>query len=752
MAGDTILKRTAAAFTAVFLAASIFTGCGDKSDTSEDNTSAENNTSSSDEVSSADLGYVNADWSYGQVEIGGGGFVTGVFSTCEEGVYYARTDVGGAYRWDESEQRWKSLSYWVSESDVGLLGIDGLAVDPNDASKVYLIAGTEYFSGGETAVLCSSDYGETFEVVDVSDLIRVHGNGMGRGNGERIAVDPNNSDVIFIGGRTGGMIKSTDGGKTWESVSSFPVTSTSNGNGINSIAFDSTSSVSDGVTQRIYASVSQKNTDDGNFFVSEDGGNTWSLVENAVNEYMPERIKLDSEGNVYVVYANNEGPWNCALGGVYRYNASDKSCESIAPELQSYGDIVIDPNDNNRLILVSTGIWKEQPNGSFGDVFYTSTDGGKTWTNIMDKITMSTNGMSWIENCAIHWCCSLAINPFNADEILVTSGNGIFACDNIWSDSPEFYFDARGIEETVPMDIISMDDYPLVSAVGDYDGFVHDDIYTPASRHSTTVTIGSTTSITIAYQNRDLWAKVGGSSSEQLLVYSTDGGTNWNYIENSPEEGKIFYNGSVALTADGSRLIWSSENGLTAYYTEDWGETWNAVSGIVGSGVYLIGDPENSDYVYGCGNGNVYISSDGGKSFSKMSLVNPSYNRLCVIPGEEGSFYIAGGAGLYKATDHGENVELVQNAVRCEAVSIGKAKNDGDPYVIYIYGTTVGNDTTGIYMSEDNGATWSRVNDDSHQFGGTGNGTFISGDMNVYGRCYMSTVGLGIIYCDKNEK
>jgi preprotein translocase subunit SecG len=55
MAGDTILKRTAAAFTAVFLAASIFTGCGDKSDTSEDNTSAENNTSSSDEVSSADL-------------------------------------------------------------------------------------------------------------------------------------------------------------------------------------------------------------------------------------------------------------------------------------------------------------------------------------------------------------------------------------------------------------------------------------------------------------------------------------------------------------------------------------------------------------------------------------------------------------------------------------------------------------------------------------------------------------------------
>ena len=47
---------------------------------------------------------------------------------------------------------------------------------------------------------------------------------------------------------------------------------------------------------------------------------------------------------------------------------------------------------------------------------------------------------------------------------------------------------------------------------------------------------------------------------------------------------------------------------------------------------------------------------------------------------------------------------------------------------------------------------WVRVNDDLHQFGGIGNGEFIAGDMNVYGRCYIATVGLGIAYCDKNEK
>ena len=32
--------------------------------------------------------------------------------------------------------------------------------------------------------------------------------------------------------------------------------------------------------------------------------------------------------------------------------------------------------------------------------------------------------------------------------------------------------------------------------------------------------------------------------------------------------------------------------------------------------------------------------------------------------------------------------------------------------------------------------------------GGPGNGYFVVGDMNKYGRVYMSTVGLGIVYGD----
>ena len=59
------------------------------------------------------------------VAIGGGGFVSAVIpSRSEAGVVYARTDVGGAYRWDKRAGRWVALLDWLGDADTGLLGVD----------------------------------------------------------------------------------------------------------------------------------------------------------------------------------------------------------------------------------------------------------------------------------------------------------------------------------------------------------------------------------------------------------------------------------------------------------------------------------------------------------------------------------------------------------------------------------------------------------------------------------------------------
>ncbi|MFJ6755384.1 hypothetical protein ACIQNK_10205 [Streptomyces sp. NPDC091273] len=52
---------------------------------------------------------------------------------------------------------------------------------------------------------------------------------------------------------------------------------------------------------------------------------------------------------------------------------------------------------------------------------------------------------------------------------------------------------------------------------------------------------------------------------------------------------------------------------------------------------------------------------------------------------------------------------------------------------------------TGLFRSTDGGATWVRINDDQHQFGGTAINV-ISGDPDVYGRACLGGYGRGVVY------
>lgn len=54
-----------------------------------------------------------------------------------------------------------------------------MCVDPNDDDTLYLLCGCAYFSDARTVIFRSRDAGETFEEIDVTDLIQVHGNGYG---------------------------------------------------------------------------------------------------------------------------------------------------------------------------------------------------------------------------------------------------------------------------------------------------------------------------------------------------------------------------------------------------------------------------------------------------------------------------------------------------------------------------------------------------------------------------------------------
>ena len=233
--------------------------------------------------------------------------------------------------------------------------------------------------------------------------------------------------------------------------------------------------------------------------------------------------------------------------------------------------------------------------------------------------------------------------------------------------------------------------------------------------------------------------------------YSEDRGVTWSNKVTAPVSGQNGHGGSVAISADGSTFYWAPDNMAFVFWSDDKGKTWNQSEGGM-SAKRLIADPVNPDYLYAASGSTFYYSDDRGKTFTANSELSVfTSTRPVVEAGVEGKIYYPA-MGLQVSTDHGKTFTRLSTVSNCQMVGLGRGKNDGDPAVIYIWGQPTSDDPVGLYWSTDEGATWSRINDDNHQFGGTGNGKFVYGDWNKYGRVYMSTLGLGVVYGDLIEE
>lgn len=693
------------------------------------------------------LAQTSASYTWDNVAIGGGGFVSAVIpSKTEQGMVYARTDVGGAYRWDKTNARWVSLLDWVSEDEVGYLGAESLAIDPKNAAKVYILAGISYFNNGKTAILRSSDYGQTFAITDVSNQFKAHGNGMGRQNGEKLVVDPGSSNILYAGTRWNGLFKSTDSGVTWSRLAGLNVTTTPNENGISFVTLDPLS-VSGSVAQRIFVGVSRFGSVGANFYRSNDAGATFTAVSGAPTALMPQRAALASDGNLYITYANGAGPhghWAqpepMDLGEVWKYSISSGAWTKVTPSgyTRAFGGISVDPNNAQRLLLSTINTYMQQGD-AWGDRIFISTNGGTSWTDVIARgFAKDSGGVSWIAGNSIHWAGSIEFDPFDTKAAWVTSGNGIFKTSNIDATTTTWTFNVKGLEETVPLNLVSVPNGPVVSVIGDYDGFRHTDITQYAPIH--TPRMGSTTGLDFAALNTAILVRSGGGDTP-AMYYSTDTGASW--TKTASMNGK---NGQVALSANGSVLLHNPADSTTTYRSTNFGSSWAAVTGLSTANLRPVADPVNTNKFYAYNNGTMMVSTDAGISFvAKGSLASGGSNVIRVAPGKEGDVWVPlMGGGLARSTNSGTSFTTLSNVSYCGAIGFGKAATGATYPTIYIWGNVSG--VRGIWRSTDTGATWVRVNDDSHEYGGPANGQFVVGDMNTYGIVYMSTAGRGVVY------
>ena len=741
---------------------------------------------------------IESTYEWGPVYIGGGGFVSGIVVGQKE--MYLRTDVGGAYRYDYDNKKWVQLFGFLNEAKKGFLSVSGIAIDPKDDNIVYFLCGCAYFSDAKTSIFKTTDGGKTFTEVDVTDLIQIHGNGDGRECSEPISIDPDNTNIIYAGGDvTAGdscLIKSIDGGKTWKPVLGYdklgfykeqikwPAWTDHMTRALTKGEYNTQNGVA---VIKVYGGkvyVGTSINGQANIHVADVDKDEFSVLSKDLpTANYPLSITDDGNGNIFFTYIAGLA-FGGSAGGAYKYNIETGKVTDISPNKNAIGMITADRKNPKNLVARTCGVWSDQwyekewtdTSIAWGDHFFRSNDGGETWLDITpgqqigrfsdNPVQISNpidiNGYKWIYGKAIHWGSGILIDPRNSDKIWLTSGNGVFACDNVWAEKEiQFYFDPKGVEEVVALDMVSVKGGNAFSAIGDYDGYIHSDIHQIGIQY--TPNMGSTAVIAVCHQDPKIMARF--SENEGKGYYSKDSGETWTQMKNG---GGTSGKGAIAKIGSIYRIFHTSDYGIS--YTDDFGDTWSKSEGLVGSkpfGIlvefsdpniiysytakfnpYWIYDTTKSEPTLDDAQYDLAVSTDGGKTFTNQ-IVCPYdqcdvANRIAYL-GKGQIVVAAGWQGAFISNDYGKTVKKLDTVFYCKTIGYGAPEKEGGINTLFMYGKPNTDDIEGLYRSTDAGKTWVLINT-KNLYGGTGNGNFIVGDLNTFGMLYMSTVGCGIIY------
>ncbi|MFY1687125.1 cellulose binding domain-containing protein [Plantactinospora sp. WMMB782] len=726
-------------------------------------------------------------YSWKNVRIDGGGFVPGiVFNPTERNLIYARTDIGGAYRWEQASQSWTPLLDWVGWDRWGWNGVLSIATDPVQTNRVYAAVGmyTNDWDPNNGAILRSTDKGNTWQAYQLP--FKVGGNMPGRGQGERLAVDPNRNSVVYYGAEGGnGLWRSTDHGATWAKVGNFPNAGNYaqdpndpngylNGNqGVTWVSFDRSTGTAGNTTQTIYVGVADKANP---VYRSTNGGTSWERIAGQPTGYLAHKGVVDPVGGfLYIATSDTGGPYDGGKGDVWKFNRSTGAWTQISPVPSSsadayfgYSGLTIDRQNPNTIMVATQISWWPDA------IFFRSTDGGATWTRAWDftsypdrskRYTMDISSVPWLtfganpappeETPKLGWMNeSVEIDPFDGNRLMYGTGATIYGTTNLrdWDSGGTVTIRpmVRGLEETAVLDLVSPPTgAPLVSGLGDIGGFRHTNLDAVPATMFTQPVFTSTTSLDFAELNPGIMVRAGNFTDadrpgDSHVAFSTDGGTNW---FQGQEPGGINSGGTVAAATDGSRFVWApGDAGQQVVYSVGYGNSWSQSSGIPANAT-IEADRVNPNRFYGYSAGRFYLSTNGGQSFTATAATGlpASGARFKAVAGAEGDVWLAGETGIFRSTDSGATFTKLSNVSSAVNVGFGRAAPGRAYPAVFAVATVDG--VRGVYRSDDAGAAWVRINDDQHQYGNMGEA--LTGDPRVYGRVYLGTNGRGILVADR---
>jgi hypothetical protein len=731
--------------------------------------------------------------SWTSVKWGGGGYVTGlIYHPTSANVMYARTDIGGAYRWNNSNGSWTPITDGAgfNAGEGTFHGVESIALDPTNDNKVYLATGMYSHNWDGTPIngriYVSGDRGASWTHYDLP--FPVGGNEDARAIGERMKLDPTNPSTLFYASRTAGLWKSTNSGQTWtqtglsskvltaaeiQGLGTAPV-------GVEQIIFDNSNVGGGATTWIMYAAIApdyvQKAGLSSTMYKSTNGGFSWapvSVPSNVSGYFVPHMLRTN-DGNYYVVFNKNAGQGAQGPGYLYRFGGvtNGETWTQLSTTTQGgYGGVsVYGTGATARIALAVTGTWSAgQP------VVQLSDNGGATWREIADGMQHWGGGYrGWVDD--------IEIDPANKDHIMHVHGGGVWETWNASAASPSWDVPLNNFEETATLALVTPPagaSYKFVNSAGDIGTWVQTDLAATPTRAPTS-----------AWSNGNaadvLWSDptyivsagvINGTPAVAFGSWSGDSGNTWSNFATLPTGAAANTAESASIvTAFRNNAIWAPANSVPSYTTNN-GASWTstnlpALSAVgISRGYRLVVDRKNPNKVYAYDSGGaswsnlpgkVYVSTDGGHNFT-LSQGSVSANlapngwyatSLAVNPNVEGDLWLADGNAVYHSTNSGASWTKLNGFATIAAngstgqlqgasvIALGKAQT-GSSYSAAVYVVGAMNGVWGVYHSDDGGATWARFNDDAHQYGGIG---VMAADWNTYGRIYFSGTGRGLVY------
>ncbi|MCF0053448.1 Ig-like domain-containing protein [Dyadobacter sp. LJ53] len=674
-------------------------------------------------------------YNWRSVKIGGGGNVTSIKAHPKvPNLFFITTDVGTPYRWNHAAQKWEDMmwynkiptTYWNWEAAAKC---GDIAFDPSDATGNILYAthqtGQGTVPGGGTSpgtIMKSVDRGATWTDCQLRVTVLPNSD---QTFTDRLAVDPNNSNVVYVTTRANGTYKSTAAGAvgSWTKVNTTLPDSVSG----RFIFFDKSGGVVDGVTRNIFLGGKA------GVYRSTDGGNTFALMIGSPAE--PRRASISNDGTFFVTRLPKADYRPLGAHSLHKWNGS--SWVDITPVTgKEFSGVGVNPANSNEVIVSTTGTWNH-------DIAYRSISGGSpgSWSSMVpatrDVAEAPHSAGNGADGNIGHNVNGFAWDPFNASHVWFSDWLDVAQTTNVWASRVTWKLRDNGLEEIVvagPSVCPPSGPNFLVSTTGDVGGFDHKSLDVPPPKGISSFFVTSTGSNTsggaIQYSDPNFIARVGSDGWNGIGIggYSTDGGNSYTKFPSIPGA-----RGRIAVSATSRKMVWVTQGGLT-YQSDNLGTTWTPCNGVPNAvlkpgSIYeiwagmqpLAADKVNGNVFYIYAAGKVYVSTDGGVNFAPTTASNlPNVGNVAQMnvettPGKEGDIWISfSGDGIYHSTDAAKTFTKVNPSVipKSKWIAVGKADTTASSNpVIYVTseGTAINGVSYGVFRSDDNGATWTTI-------------------------------------------